>query len=76
VLELSPVFWERTRARLEPNQLTAEFGSSGMSMCPPIRSRRPRRFDNNRSERELRRQAVGRKNWLFVWQRRRRQMER
>ena len=26
MLELSPLFWQRTRARLDPNQLTAEFG--------------------------------------------------
>ena len=26
MLELSPLFWERTRARLDPNQLAAELG--------------------------------------------------
>ena len=26
MLELSPLFWEQTRARLDPNQLAAELG--------------------------------------------------
>jgi hypothetical protein len=26
MLELSPIFWERTRARLDPSKLVAELG--------------------------------------------------
>lgn len=40
MLELAPLFWERTRVRLDPKQLAAEFGPIAIP-AEPLDTRAP-----------------------------------